>query len=224
MDAASLRSLIAATPDAQSAFTAGDYAACAAALNAQTTTLTIPAQLTVAGVLGGLSPAALAALWNNPNASTIRNDLRFQDRDAMGTWAALALAGGAVTQAEHDGVLAALAATTTAQASAAEVSGGRGTVISVASIAALVPAVLVANVTVTAPASLAVGASAEASVFAMDAQGNEITGRAVTWQTDHGDVLAVEDGGQLAALAEGAANVIAIVDGVVGRATVSVVA
>lgn len=63
--------------------------------------------LTVANVLGLLSAASVGRLSANPNAATIRNDLRAQDREAVVLWAGLMQAGGTITAAEHDAVVAA---------------------------------------------------------------------------------------------------------------------
>lgn len=55
--------------------------------------------------------------------------------------------------------------------------------------------------------------SAQLSAIAMDAEGNTITGRPVTWQSSKPAVVTVAPDGTLQALASGVANVTAIIEG-----------
>lgn len=88
----------------------------AAALNAMTVPNPVPqgkvpAPLTVASIIGLLSPAAVGALSRNPNTSTIRDDIRKQDREAVVTWATALTAAGDVTPDELAKVEAAVQTT-----------------------------------------------------------------------------------------------------------------
>jgi hypothetical protein len=128
-----LRALIQSVSAAESAYEASNWTSCAAALNAKTQTTTQLKPLTVQNVFGCITqPATLAAVWDSAHPTTIRNDIRAQDREALGLWAALGLAAGKVTQGEHDAVLALCAATESVPASPAEVQYGLGATITAA--------------------------------------------------------------------------------------------
>jgi len=221
-----LADLIAATSAAATAYAAGDDAGTAAALNAKSTAIVSPAQLSVGGVLGVLSTAAQASLWTNPNAATIRNDIRGQDREAVGLWASVARAAGAITADEESAVMAQLAATTSTPASPAEVAFGVGTVVTAAQVTALRPLPVVASITVSLPEdTLAVGASMQATAVCKDAAGNVLAAE-VSWGTSNGTVLGVYGDGMVVGNEIGSAQVVAVVFSlsrvVSGSASVSV--
>ncbi|MCC6773380.1 MAG: Ig-like domain-containing protein [Gemmatimonadaceae bacterium] len=75
-----------------------------------------------------------------------------------------------------------------------------------------------------APAApqLTVGTSAQLSATALDAGGNVVTGRPVTWTSSDPAVATVSTSGLVSALAAGSAQLTATVDGVRGTATVTV--
>lgn len=65
------------------------------------------APLTIAGLMGLLSPQSLAKLATNPNVMELRNQIKAQDLDGVRMWAALFVGGGVITQEEHAAVVAA---------------------------------------------------------------------------------------------------------------------
>ncbi len=66
------------------------------------------------------------------------------------------------------------------------------------------------------------GTTAEASATVTAADGTVLRNRVVTWQTSDTAVLGAHDGGELRALSVGVVSLVAIVDGVVAVAGVSV--
>jgi uncharacterized protein YjdB len=72
--------------------------------------------------------------------------------------------------------------------------------------------------------ALAVGSSGDFSAVATDAQGNVLTGRAVTWATTSSQVASVGAGGSVTGVAQGTTEIMATVEGVTTRATVRVFA
>src|SRR4051812_3454954 len=72
------------------------------------------------------------------------------------------------------------------------------------------PPAEVANVSVTLSASaLLVGETANASVTLRDANGNDLTGRAVSWSSSNAGVASVNSSGVVTAATAGSANIIA---------------
>ena len=77
----------------------------------------------------------------------------------------------------------------------------------------------VASVVVSPSApTLAVGATQQMTATVKDADGNVLTGRMVTWLSGNPAVAAVSDTGLVTAVADGGADIIALVDGVSGIA------
>lgn len=70
----------------------------------------IPATLTVSAMLGLLSNEALAAIPDTMLA-TLREDIRSQDRDAVGNWASIGVVKSWITTEQRDAILAAIAET-----------------------------------------------------------------------------------------------------------------
>ena len=91
-----------------------------------------------------------------------------------------------------------------------------------ASVIINVKLVPVKSVTVTVKPSLLVGESSAAAVVSVDAQGNTLTGRVVAWASRNAGVATVSSAGLVTAVAVGTATIEAVVDGVVGSATVTV--
>ena len=91
-----------------------------------------------------------------------------------------------------------------------------------ASIIINVRLVPVKSVTVTVKPSLLVGESSAAAAVSVDAQGNTLTGRAVAWSSRNAGVATVSTTGQVTAVAVGTTTIDAVVDGVIGSATVTV--
>lgn len=92
-----------------------------------------------------------------------------------------------------------------------------------ASMKVVVTSVPVATVEV-APAQVVMfaGVTTSVSAIARDAQGNQLTGRAVAWTTANASVAAVGDGGVLAGIGAGTTTIAATVEGKQGQATVIV--
>jgi uncharacterized protein YjdB len=85
------------------------------------------------------------------------------------------------------------------------------------------PAPAVASVTVSpGSASGSVGDSAQFSATARDADGNEMTGRTVTWSSTNAAVVAVSAGGMGRAVGPGSAALVATIDGVTGSSVITV--
>jgi trimeric autotransporter adhesin len=86
-----------------------------------------------------------------------------------------------------------------------------------------VAAAPVASVTVSpSSASLAVGGTQQFTATPLDADGSPLSGRAVSWSSSNPGVVSVSDGGLALAVAPGAANVTAMIEGKTADATVSV--
>ena len=87
------------------------------------------------------------------------------------------------------------------------------------------PPAPVATVSVTlATASLAPGATTQATVTLRDASSNVLTGRTISWSSSNTGVATVSQSGVVAAVAAGSANIVATSEGVTGQASVSVTA
>ncbi len=71
--------------------------------------------------------------------------------------------------------------------------------------------------------SLSVGQTMQATAVTTDASGNVLTGRPIAWQSSNPSVATVNSSGLVTAIAVGNVMVSAIVDAVVGRASLSVV-
>ena len=86
------------------------------------------------------------------------------------------------------------------------------------------PATAVASVRIQ-PDSLvlAAGASGTLSAIALDAQGNAISGRAVTWTTSNAAIASLGAGGTVNGVAEGTAEITATVEGITAKVRVQVV-
>jgi uncharacterized protein YjdB len=69
---------------------------------------------------------------------------------------------------------------------------------------------------------LAPGSSGAFSAVALDAQGNALTGRAVTWTVANTGVATLGGGGSVTAVAQGTATITAVVEGITASATVRV--
>jgi Big-like domain-containing protein/polysaccharide lyase-like protein len=83
--------------------------------------------------------------------------------------------------------------------------------------------VSVASVAVSpASASMSIGSTRQLSAVVRDANGNVLTGRAVTWATDSSAVATVSSGGLVTAAAVGSATITATSEGKSGAATVTV--
>lgn len=81
----------------------------------------------------------------------------------------------------------------------------------------------VATVTVTPnPASVQVGGTVQLTSTLKDADGNELSGRSVTWSSDATDVATVDGNGLVSGVAEGSANVTATSETKSGAAAVTV--
>jgi uncharacterized protein YjdB len=88
-----------------------------------------------------------------------------------------------------------------------------------------VSTVPVASVAVSpATASLSVGQTALLTATSKDANGNPLTGRAVTWSTDNGSVATVSGTGLVTAAGAGSATITATSEGKSGTASVTVTA
>jgi uncharacterized protein YjdB len=99
-------------------------------------------------------------------------------------------------------------------------SGVQGT----ASITVTNPAPLpVSSVTVTFNSpSLVVGQVTQAIAVARDAKGNTIAGKTVVWSSDDAPLASVSTTGLVTAIAAGTATIEALIDGVLGYATISI--
>jgi uncharacterized protein YjdB len=85
------------------------------------------------------------------------------------------------------------------------------------------PATTVASVSVNpGSASGAVGDSAQFIATARDANGNELTGRTVSWSTTNSSVVVVSAGGMGRAVGPGTAALVATIDGVTGNSAITV--
>ena len=80
----------------------------------------------------------------------------------------------------------------------------------------------VKSVTVTVKPSLVVGEVSAAAAVPVDAQGATLTGRVVAWSSRDPGVASVSTTGQVTAVAVGTATIDAVIDGVIGSATVTV--
>jgi len=81
----------------------------------------------------------------------------------------------------------------------------------------------VASVTVSlAPASISAVGTSQATATTFDANGNTVTGRAITWASDNTDVATVDDQGVVTAVAVGTANIVATSEGKTGSAPLAV--
>ena len=74
-----------------------------------------------------------------------------------------------------------------------------------------------------ADSSLIVGQTGTLTAAALDNEGEDVSGRAVTWASTDPAVLTVDASGGISAVAEGSAQVTATVDGVEGSLTIDVV-
>ncbi|HEX6048310.1 MAG TPA: Ig-like domain-containing protein [Gemmatimonadaceae bacterium] len=87
------------------------------------------------------------------------------------------------------------------------------------------PPAPVATVTVSPETvNLTTGGTRQISVTLRDAQGNELSGRTVTWQTGNAAVATVSDGGLITAAGPGTTTVTATSEGKIGTVTVNVAA
>lgn len=85
------------------------------------------------------------------------------------------------------------------------------------------PPAAVSTVTVSpVDVALTPGGTSTLSATARDAQGNTLTGRAVTWNSSSGTVATVSQSGLVTAVAAGTASISALVEGHSGSATVTV--
>lgn len=83
------------------------------------------------------------------------------------------------------------------------------------------PAVATVTVSPSAP-TLAIGATQQMAATVKDADGNVLTGRVVTWLSGNPAVATVSDAGLVTAIANGGADIVALVEGVSGSAVVTV--
>jgi hypothetical protein len=85
------------------------------------------------------------------------------------------------------------------------------------------PAPAVSSVSVSpASATLAVGESVQLSATAKDVNGSPVDGSAVTWTTSNSAVASVSSSGVVKALASGSSTVMATIQGVEGKANITV--
>lgn len=81
----------------------------------------------------------------------------------------------------------------------------------------------VASVTVSAPStSLTVGQTTQATAVTKDANGNVLTGRAITWSSSNSSVATVSTSGLVTAVAAGSAQILASSGGQTGSVSISV--
>lgn len=72
---------------------------------------TVAKPFAVQDIFGAVAPASLAKLTNVAFVPDIRDKVQSNDRAGCGLYANLLMAGGVLTQADHDAVMAVLAAT-----------------------------------------------------------------------------------------------------------------
>src|SRR5689334_12823019 len=80
----------------------------------------------------------------------------------------------------------------------------------------------VASVSIKVPLSLIAGQTARATATAKDADGNALSGRAISWFSSSTSVASVTDSGIVSGIAPGTAVVSAVSEGVSGQASMSV--
>lgn len=73
---------------------------------------TVPAELSVSGLLGVISSTGQANLSSHPMLGEIRRDIDNQDRTALGVWISVLTAGGVIDAADATNLSAQLALTT----------------------------------------------------------------------------------------------------------------
>lgn len=121
-----------------------------------------------------------------------------------------------IVRVDPDGTVTALAGGTAIVFASVDGVLGQATI--------LVNAVTVASVAVTpSPSSVQVGRTVDLTATARDAAGGQLLGRTVTWTSSDQSVATVSSTGRVTALRAGTATISATVDGVTGRATVTVV-
>jgi uncharacterized protein YjdB len=188
---------------------------------------------TVDGVTGSATihvrvpapPVAVASVDIEPDSLVLqvatRGELRVTARDGSGN----VLTGRAVAWSSSDARVATVAAgvvTGAAEGTARITATVEGVAASITVRVLPAPAAVARVVIQPDSVALAVGATADLSVTAYDAQGNVLTGRSVAWASSSSSVATVASGGVVRAVAEGSARISATVDGVTGSASVRV--
>ena len=91
-----------------------------------------------------------------------------------------------------------------------------------ASVTINVRLVPVKTVTISVKQALIVGETSAAAAVAVDSAGNTLTGRAVVWTSRNAAVVTVSGAGLVTAAAVGSTTIDAVIDGVIGSATITV--
>ncbi|HYW10072.1 MAG TPA: Ig-like domain-containing protein, partial [Longimicrobium sp.] len=174
-------------------------------------------------------PAVVARVTIQPDSLSMRpggsGDLAAVAYDARG----VVVTGRAVAWTSSNAAIATVSTTGTVGGVAegsARITATVDGVTATAAVRILAPAPLaVVRVRVEPDSAvLNVGARIDLNAVALDARGNTLTGRAVTWVSSNTAVAAVSASGAVTALAEGMVQLTATVDGVSGSARVRVAA
>ena len=129
------------------------------------------------------------------------------------TWASTNIA---VTTVNPSGVVTAVSEGSTSITATSEGQTGLAAI--------MVTPIPVASVTLTlAASSITVGANTQATATTKDANGNVLTGRAVTWASSNTAIATVSTSGLVTALAAGNSNITATSEGQTGSATITVI-
>ena len=173
-----------------------------------------------------VTSAAVASLTVSPNTSSLvvgqTTQVSAVVKDAAGT----TLSGRAVTWASSDEAVATISSSGVVSAVAAGSVTISGTSEGVkGSVTLTVSAATVARVTVSLnSANVAVGQTTQATAAALDASGQPISGRTVTWSIDPSSIATVSTGGVVTGVAAGSATLTATVDGKSASTAVTVTA
>ena len=173
-----------------------------------------------------VAPVPVASVTVSPasNSATVGSTVQLSAtvQDANGTTVAdrpvsWTSSDPLVASVSSDGLVTALKAGTTTITATSEGRSGRATV--------SVSPVAVASVTVSpSPASVQVGSTVQLSAATKDANGNALSGRAVTWSSSNSDVASVTTTGLVTGVSAGSATITATSEGQSGSSTVAVAA
>ena len=194
-----------------------------------TATVTAVSEGRRANVRVSVTPPAVAAVDVAPAQVTLapgaRSQLTASARDRRGN----PLAGRAATWTSSDEDVAAVSSSGRVMAAGpgratitARVEGASGTATVIVAAPTSPLPVPITAIALSAPPTLTVGGSAQLQATARDAQGNALSGRAITWTSSNPAVVRVGTNGELTAVAPGTATITATAEGRAGTATVTI--